>query len=230
VNFDTADIYWLRGYGRFVSGFAQFMLAHDFEGTFDSTFHVFFPKSGLPQGDLLAQNSEQMPGDLAGMNDQGTIGDAIAFIHLINWPTADAARLADARVRWRAMADLSPKSWAAARKETDNDREWLPNAKQTQAITGSTNTDQVIDSWLAVMAEAGDILDGKKALPHWRFAKGMNLNKLFTQSKRFDLVLLITGTDAVKYLDDTPVSTSARWNELMSAFGGNFLGYAVWFN
>ncbi len=230
VKFDTADIYWLRGYGRFVSGIAQFLLAHDFEDTFNKTFHIYFPRSGLVHGEKLRAN-QSATGMFTGSSDSdNTIADAISFFHLINWPTVEAARLDDARMRLIAMAELSPKSWAAARKETDNDREWLPNARQTQAITGSKTEDSTINAWLVVMAELKDILDGKKLMPHWRFDKGLNVKRFFTESKNFDLVLMVTGTDAVQYAEDGPVSTSARWNELMSAFRGNFLGYAVWYN
>ncbi len=224
VNFDTADVYWLRGYGRFISAFAQILLANDFEQSFNSTFHLFFPNSGLETGNKLAANRSIAP------YTDGEIGDAIALFHLINWQVVEPARLADARTRLHAMATLSPQSWAAARRETDNDREWLPNAKQTGGITGVTNTDEVIDGWLAVMNEFADVLDGRKLMPHWRFDKGMNMKRYFAESKRTDLVLLITGTDAVNYLEAGPLSDSTKWNDLMRTFQGNFLGYALWFN
>lgn len=224
LKWDTADVYWLRGYGRFVSAFAQFMLAHDFQPTFDKTFHVFFPKAGLPLGDALAANrAAQEMADAA-------LGDGIAFLHLLNWEVKDRARLDDARLRLAAMTELSPLSWKAARAETDNDGEWLPNAKQTQAFTGSTSEDQVIDGWLAVMGELHDVLEGRKLVPHWRFDKGLNLKAYLDGTPRFDLVLLLAGTDAVQWLEDGPVSDSMRWNELMSTFRGNFLGYALWYN
>jgi hypothetical protein len=53
---------------------------------------------------------------------------------------------------------------------------------------------------------------------------------MFEESKNFDLVLLITGTDAVPYLEDGSVSSGAEWNNLMQVFRGNFLGYALWYN
>jgi hypothetical protein len=226
VNFDTADVYWMRGYSRFISAFAQFMLAHDFEPTFQKTFHLFFPRAGLATGDLLGKNSSMSPD----AGEMGTIGDAVAFIHLMSWPVSDSAKLSDVRVRLLAMADMSRKSWAAALREIDNDREWLPNPKQTQAITGTTNSSEVINGWLAVMEEFSAILEGRKLLPHWRFDKGMNVKRMFEEQKTFDLVLLVAGTDAVHYLEDGPVSTGDEWNNLMSAFQGNFLGYAIWFN
>ncbi len=53
VDFDTADIYWLRGYGSFLGAFGQLLLAHDFSAAFDKTFHIYFPKAGLPLADKL---------------------------------------------------------------------------------------------------------------------------------------------------------------------------------
>jgi hypothetical protein len=224
ISFDTADIYWLRGYSQFVMAAAQFLLAHDFQATFDKTFHVFFPNAGLPLAKELRHPVTE------GRFSEGAIGDAIAFIHLMSWPVAEPPRLADVRARLKAMAALSRQSWQAARAETDNEREWLPNAKQTGALTPLPVNDQTIDGWLAVMQEFELILDGKRLVPHWRFDRGMNLKRMFEESKRFDLVLLVTGTDAALYLEDGPLSSSGDWNGLMRVFQGNFLGYALWFN
>jgi hypothetical protein len=224
VSFDTADIYWLRGYIWFLSGFAQFFLAHDFHDTFDKTFHVFFPNAGLP----LAEKLRRVDG--ASPWSDPVIGDVIAFIHLINWKVAEPARLADVKTRMKAMIEMSRKSWVAARKETDNDAEWLPNPRQQGALVPVPVTDELIDGWLAVMGEFELVLDGKKLMPHWRFRQGLNVKRMFEESKNFDLVLLIAGTDAVPWLEDGPVSSSTDWNNLMGVFQGNFLGYAVWFN
>jgi hypothetical protein len=224
IAFDTADMYWLRGYSRFIGAFAQFMLAHDFQGTFDKTFHVFFPNAALPLADKLRRS--EVPG--GGFID-GAAGDAVAFIHLINWPVAEPARLADVRVRLKAMAEMSRKTWSAARAETDDEAEWLPNGKQKNAL-GGTIEDGIVDGWLAVMSEFEAILDGKKLMPHWRFMQGLNVKRMFEESKNFDLVLLIAGADAVPWLEDGLVSSSADWDRLMAVFQGNFLGYAMWFN
>jgi hypothetical protein len=230
LNFDAADIHWMRGYGRFISSFAQIMLAFDFEETFKKTFHLYFPNGGFELGDRLAVSTATQRGIMGVAREDGTIGDVIAFIHLINWTVVEPQRLADARQRLVSMADLSAQSWAAARLETDNDLEWLPNEKQTQAITGTTNTPEIIDGWLAVMAEFRSVLEGKKLLPHWRFDKGVNLRRFFDEAKSFDLILFLTGTDAVNFIEDGPVSSGTTWNGLMSAFRGNFMGYAIWFN
>ena len=56
VDFDTADIYWLRGYSSFIAAFAQLLLSNDFNQSFDKTFHLYFPKAGLPLADKLVFN------------------------------------------------------------------------------------------------------------------------------------------------------------------------------
>jgi hypothetical protein len=225
VAFDTADIYWLRGYASFLSGFWQFLLAHDFQPMFDKTFHLYFPAAGLPYGEALLNEQSSDP------YLNGDVGDVIAMIHLINWKVVEPERRKDTRLRLIHMAEMSRKSWAAARAETDNDREWLPNAKQTAVFAAGPVTDEVIDGWLNVMKEFEAVLDGSKYLPHWRFSSGgLNMKRFFEGDKGFDLVLMLTGTDAILWLDNGVVSNAATWDNLMGAFRGNFLGYAVWFN
>jgi hypothetical protein len=223
VSFDTADIYWLRGYSKFIGAFSQFMLAHNFADSFNKTFHLYFPHAGLPLADKLVRTDPSAWSD-------GAIGDAISFIHLVSWDVIDPSRLADARLRLKAMAELSRMGWAAARRETDNDREWLPNARQSGVFGSVVITDAEIDGWLAIMDEFDAILDGRKLMPHWRFHQGLNVKRMFAEEKRFDLVLLIAGPDAVPWLEDGPVSDMATWENLMRTFGDNFLGYAMFFN
>ena len=225
VDFDTADIYWLRGYQNFIGAFAQLLLSNDFNATFDKTFHIYFPKAGLPLADKLVFNPE-----IGDPMSNGNIADGISLIHLINWNVVEPERRKDVRIKLIAMADLSRKSWASARAETDNGKEWMPNSKQTPALPLGQVDDVVIDSWLAVVSEFEQVLEGKKLLPHWRFNEGVNLKRYLDEGKTFDLVLLIAGADAAPYLEQGPVSDKATWDRLLLGFRGNFLGYALWFN
>ncbi len=224
VNFDTADIYWLRGYSKLLSSMAQFLLAHDFERSFNTSAFLFFPGAGDGTGEKLAANKSQTA------YVDGQIGDAIAMFHTVNWPVLEPAKREDARLRLIAVTDLAKKTWDSARNETDNDLEWLPTAKQKQGITGSTLTDAEIDGWLVVMTEFRDVLEGRHMMGHWRFDKGFNLKRWFNEEKTYDLVLLVTGTNIVDYLEDGTVSDSSKWNQLTQAFSGSFMGYAMWFN
>ncbi|MGL4489130.1 MAG: hypothetical protein ACRCU5_06770, partial [Rhizobiaceae bacterium] len=143
--FDKADILWLRGYIHFLTAALQFGLAMDFEATFNATGHAWFPRGQLPFArDLLQQTAP------AGGFVDNSIGDGLAFIHMMNWRVAEPERLSDSRKRLAFMASLSRDSWAAARAESDDDREWLPNAKQKSAFAGLEVDDATIDSWLLV--------------------------------------------------------------------------------
>jgi hypothetical protein len=223
-SFDKADILWLRGYIQFIAAAAQFGLSVDFEETFNKTAHAYFPRAGLPMQEELVRPAQAM-----GFIDNN-FGDALALIHLLNWQVTDPERLKDVRLRLLKLAQLSRESWAAARAETDNDNEWLPNAKQTSKLAPAPVDDAVIDGWLLVMGEFEAVLDGKKLMPHWRFEKGFNVKRFFEESKRIDAVLIAAGVDAIPFLESGPISTSAGWNSLTQVFGNNFLGYAIWFN
>jgi hypothetical protein len=224
IGFDNADIYWLRGYGRLISASAQFGLAFDFAELFNNTFHLFFPRSGLAVGDGLKSAGAQIA------SGDGGIADVIAFIHLVNAPINEPERLADVRMRLKAVVTMSLKSWESARAETDNDGEWLPNARQTSAFIQLPVTEDEIDNWIAVMKELDLILDGKKLLGHWRFTKGINVRRFFESSNSFDLVMLITGAAALPFLEDGTIVDMRSWAELTGPFGANFMNYGVWFN
>jgi hypothetical protein len=222
--FDRADVLWLRGYIQFITAAAQFGLSVNFEDSFNKTAHAYFPRAGLPMADDLL-----MPAQALGYVDN-SVGDLIAMVHLLNWQVVEPDRLKDVRVRLKTLAALSRESWQSARAETDNDNEWLPNAKQTSKLSAAPVDDAVIDGWLSVMAEFETVLDGKKLMPHWRFNKGFNVKRFFEESKHIDVILILGGVDAVPFLESGPISTTADWQNLTGVFRGNFLNYAIWFN
>ncbi|WP_225773061.1 hypothetical protein [Inquilinus sp. Marseille-Q2685] len=226
ITFDTGDVLWLRAYTHVLRAGAEFLLARDWHRSFDAAAHLLFPK---PDSPLAAALTLPVEGLFTGAED-GRIADAIAWIHLLNWPVAEADRLPRAREHLLAAAKLSREMWASIRAETDDDREWLPNAKQASLIPGMTITDDRIESWLALMVESEAILNGDKLLPHWRFDQGFNLRRLLESPQPFDLVLLLTGTDMVPYLEDGPVSDRSFWEQATEAFEGEFISFAVWIN
>jgi hypothetical protein len=76
------------------------------------------------------------------------------------------------------------------------------------------------------------VLNGKKLIPFWRGSSGngVNLMKVFTEPKDFDLVLWIQGSGAVPYLEKGETTSPQTWAEFQRAFEGNFIGMAVWIN
>ncbi len=230
-RFDRADGYWLQGYANFLMAQSDFWLAHDFRQAFDESFHMLFPKAKLPMQDTLVPLDEQSGSMFA---SEWRIADFVSFIHLVNWEVAEPERRKAARAELLEMIRLSREDWKAIRAETDNDREWLPGPQQSgvHRLTGLEVTQIEVQAWHAALQMAEDLLEGRKLLPHFRFAdKGINMKRFFDEPKTFDLVLSITGPGVVPYLEQGPMLTSEEWWALQSQFGGaGFMTFALWFN
>jgi hypothetical protein len=223
--FDQGDALWLQGYCNLLMAFGDFFVAYDWHESFDTTFFHFFPKMSSPFRDALAPVD---PNDYFA-SEGSPIADFISFLH-IRWPLAEPARMHEARDHLKKVIALSRASWAAIEAETDNDREWIPNERQTSAFQSVIVDEKRIASWHAVLEEADAILDGKKLVPHWRLRQGINIRRVFEEPQPFDFVLWITGPAALPYLEDGPVATSEEWSRITDSFGGGFGIFAVWFN
>jgi hypothetical protein len=80
------------------------------------------------------------------------------------------------------------------------------------------------------LGEFEALLAGRKLIPHWRLAKGINLRRVFTEPRTFDPVLWMQGSAALPYLEDGELTSNETWFRIMGLLQGNFLGYAIWFN
>lgn len=223
VTFDTADVYWLRGYVNLLAVSAEFFLAHDFRAAFDTTFQFLFPRAGLPGARLF---EERMQGQ---RNEVGSILDAIAFIHLVRWEVTEPRRMAAIHGRLKQVVALSRQTWAAVLAETDDDDEWLPSPTQKGVLDMPVTAD-MLTAWHAMLDEFEAVLDGRKLVPHPRFARGINMRKIFLEPRHFDLVLWVTGHGVLPFLEDGPIIDGDSWNQASRAFGGYLLTYAFWFN
>ena len=232
-RFDRADGYWLQGYANFLMAQADFWLAHDFRQAFDESFHMLFPKAGLPMQDALVPLDDGS-GSGSMFASEWRIADFVSLIHLVNWQVAEPERRKAARAELLEMIRLSREDWKAIRAETDNDKEWLPGPQQTgiHPLTGLEVTENEVQAWHAALQMAEDLLEGRKLLPHFRFAdKGINMKRFFEEPKPFDLVLSISGPGVVPYLEQGPMLTSEEWWALQNQFGGSgFVTFALWFN
>ncbi|MER9830651.1 hypothetical protein NKJ51_20125 [Mesorhizobium sp. M0134] len=231
-RFDRADGYWLQGYAEFLMAQADFWLAHDFRDTFDGSFHMLFPRAKLPLQDTLVPLDG---GTNCGiLTSEWRLADFISLVHLINWQVVEPERRQAARRHLMEMIRLSREDWKAIRAETDNDREWLPGPQQKGAspLTGLEVGEQQVQAWLAALAMAEDLLEGRTLLPHFRIAdKGINMKRFFDEPKTFDLVLSITGPAIAPYLERGKILTSEDFNQIQRQFGGaGFLTFALWFN
>jgi hypothetical protein len=134
------------------------------------------------------------------------------------------------------MVTKAREMWKQYGAETDDDQEWIPNAKQTGVLQVKVTQD-MIDAWLKTLDNAEAVLKGEKLIPFWRAEitdRGVNLKRAFMESKTLDIVLWVQGPGAAPFLEKgtiTELAEERTLNRLSTIFGGsNFFGFAFWFN
>jgi hypothetical protein len=225
IGFDYADVVWLRGYCHLLSALCDVGLAYDQQSLFDAVGRHLFDDAdapALPEG-LLRDRERRFDDDIA---------DAIAAIHLSHFPLKSPERMKSALGHLQKVIELSRENWKAIQAETDDDHEWVPSSRQTGVIPGVRVQQPMIAGWHDFLNEAEAVLAGKKLVPHWRFnaEHGINLRRVFEEPREFDLVLWAHGAAAARYAERGPVTTGDTWRRLQQMFGGQFIGFAFWFN
>ena len=226
IGFDRADAIWLAGYTQVLAAQADFLLAHDFRAMVDSSFHRIFPRAGLPMQDFMNSTGSLM---LDPQSDTA-IADALAIIHGLSWAVTEPERLKGVLARLRHVTELSRENWKAILAETDDNHELVPSPRQAGLAPDARVTDEQVVAWHASLDTVDQILDGRLLLPHWRFQRGFDLRAYFETAQRTDLVMILTGYDALPFLRDGPIASAESFRALTDAFGDDWLGYAFWFN
>jgi hypothetical protein len=225
--FDLGDARWLEGYCHLTSAFAEMGRAYDKTPLIEYCGHLVFEKVKSPFAFLQARN-ESME-----LIDGTNILDLVAMIHQFRLPLQNADALAKARQHLLDVAKLSRASWSAIRAETDNDREWIPGPGQASALMEIEMTPEIIDAWLAMMDDLESLLEGRKLAPFWRGQNprtGVNIHRVFTEPREFDLVLWVQGTAAVPYLEEGALLDDTNFQRLQRLLDGNALLFAIWVN
>lgn len=227
IAFDHGDALWLQGYTHVLGAMAEFLRAYDSRELFAACAHLFFQNVDTPHKFLLTSRRKS-PEDYS---NNFEFFDLIAAIHLSKFPLVEPQRMTTVLNHMKSVIRLSRESWKSILAETDRDREWLPNPKQTSVIPNVRVTDEMLKSWFKSLDETGLILEGKKNLPFWRDSKlTINFAKIFTEPRAFDLVSWVQGTAATPYLEKGKVTDIRVWNEMLDAFGANLFNFVVWFN
>lgn len=233
VNFDAADVYWLRGYCHVLMALADMTLAYDHDRLFELTAHAFFAK---PQTDYTRQQDAKLKHS---QNKSRTfwggwegLADLIAAIHLMDFKLIEPRRMQSAREHLLKVIELSRRNWELIGQETDNRNEWIPGIGQTSVIPGLQAGPEQIEAWHGFLDEAEAMLNGEKLAPFWRsgFEGGINLKRMFDEPRDFDLLLWIQGSAALPYLEDGEQTDPQFWRQLQRTFRGQFLGFALWTN
>ncbi len=240
VVFDGGDVHWLRGYCHLLMAIGDMALAYDWKELFERTGHLIYPRVESPYQFLRDEARHKQPRSF----DPTEILDSIAAIHLFNFPVADKARMLSALNHLEAVVRQSRLSWKLYLAETDDELEWIPNPKQTGVLANVRVQGEMVEAWYGFLDEFEAILQGKKLVPFWRGGRpsanagsipvhptlGINLRRVFTEPRRFDLVLWVQGTAAQPYLEEGPITKPQFWRQLQQVFRGRFVGFAVWFN
>jgi len=218
IAFDHGDALWLQGYTHVLGAIAEFLRAYDSRELFAACAHLFFQNVDTPHKFLLTSRRKS-PEDYS---NNFEFFDLIAAIHLSKFPLVEPQRMTTVLNHMKSVIRLSRESWKSILAETDRDREWLPNPKQTSVIPNVRVTDEMLKSWFKSLDETSLVLEGKKNLPFWRDSKlTINFAKIFTEPRTFDLVSWIQGTAATPYLEKGKVTDIRVWNEMLDAFGAN---------
>ncbi len=227
ITFDRGDVAWLRGYCHLLMAMTEAALAYDGKELFARCGHLMFAKTDSPFSEILqpkrgnAQEFEGVP-----------FLDMVAAIHLLNMQLIEPKRMSESLKHMESVIALSRESWKYYLAETDDDHEWIPNPKQATVMPGGAVTEEMVQGWMEFLAAADALLAGKTLVPFWRGpeGKGVNFRKVFTEPRDFDLVLWVQGTAAGPYLEGGPRMTGEAWRRLQRVFGGEFIGFAFWFN
>lgn len=219
IRFDRADAAWLSAYTHLLQGVSDILLAYD-------------PTDALTRAAAARDGMAALAPPEFSEYDIFTPGlDAIWVILEALDQQPDAARLSQARDHFLSMVTENRAFWAAVETETDDDAEWLPNARQTSAL-GLTLPPETGATWLAVLADGEALLRGEKLIPYWRLGAGagVNLGRMFTDPAPIDVKDWIQGAGALPYLERGDTVTAESWNRFQAMMGGDAMLMSVWLN
>jgi len=225
IAFDRGDVNWLRGYCHLCMAVGELMLAYDGTEMFNRVGHLAFAK---PVTNMAFADQH----DESRFWDEDLMLDYIAAIHLTSFPLRDPERPKKALAHIEAAIKNAKEMWRFYRAETDDYYEWVPNPKQHSVLPGAEVNEEMLATWMLALDETEALLAGKRLMRFWRetSGKGVNLRRVFTEPRRFDLILWVQGSDAIPYLEHGELTTPNTWSRLEDAFDQRIFRHGFWFN
>lgn len=222
IRFDAADAAWAAAYGHLLSGFSELVLAYDPTEPITRILNArqVMAEWGPPNPSMIF-GGQKLPDEI----------DMLAMVFATLNQQPDKPRMLAAEAHFLAMIENNRRFWARVDAETDNDREWLPNARQVSGM-GVALPPETGQVWQAVLADAEALLKGEKLIPYWRTgdAGGINLHLLFTDPRPVDVPGWFQGWAALPYLQSGPLVSGESWSRFEAMMTGDAMLFALWFN
>jgi len=222
VRFDTADVAWLNAYTHLLSGLSELVIA------FDPTEAIAKVLSSNQQMmDLMAGTRPANQYNMLG----GSWVDRFAMVYGALNQQPIPANTRAAHSHFLEMIRQNKLFWAAVAVETDNQREWIPNASQTAAL-GFELPEGAAETWQAVLNDAEMLLKGELLVSFWRVEPvgGVNVNALFENPPVVDIVDWVQGAGLLPYIEHGPTVSDRNMRLFDRMFSGDALLFAVLFN
>lgn len=222
ITFDTADVAWLQAYTHVFSGTAELVMA------FDPTDVIAKVQTNAATIATLQSGPAPM---LFISEDDATIADLATIVLGVLEQDPDPIHTRAALADFRAVIAHNLVFWDRVRAETDNKREFIPNASQQSAL-GMLFPQDIDTAWQAVLQDASKVLEGELLIPHWRIGDGagVNLNAWLQDPAPLDIIGVIGGSDLAPYMQAGPLVTTTAMDEFDRVTGGNFALFAFTLN
>ena len=222
IRFDTADVAWLRAYTHFLSGLSDLVLAYP-------------PAEAIELVLSSHPRMKELVADAPPANAYdylfSTEVDLAMMVYLAVQQNPRAEHTRSARQHFLTMIRLNKQFWAALDRETDNDAEWIPNARQVSAL-GIRMPPETGKVWLSVLQDAEDLLEGRKLIPHWRFGSqaGVNLKALLENPAPINIAEWIQGMGLLPYAEKGTRVGIFNWRNFSRMMRGESLLFAILLN
>ncbi|MBL4812347.1 MAG: hypothetical protein JKX69_08345 [Rhodobacteraceae bacterium] len=139
------------------------------------------------------------------------------LVTLDQQPLANHSRAAQSH--FLGMIADNRRFWQSVENETDDNAEWVANARQ-HAATGHPILAETSASWLLALDQAEAVLTGALLLPHWRLrpGTGINLHRLLQDPPPIGFAQLVHGTGLEPIVETGTTAGLAIWQQIKPAY------------
>lgn len=235
IRFDSSDAEWLRAYTHLIEASTELVLAFDPEPALAQRIKLAneLARQFNPTDEMLTPEGKTRSGVQSTAYDSFTVNlvDMVATIEQTLQNNPDQERIATAAGHLQEMIDSNRDFWKAVAKETDDDREWIPNDTQKSAL-GFDLPPGAGAVWLDVLEDFEAMLKGERLIRHWRFAPGygIDLKKWITDPQPIEPIGWVQGIEAVPYTRKGTLIAPDSWSRFERMFGSDAGLYMVLFN